>query len=82
MFLITPKKTFTFKHIKNCTKSCFKDRKIVDENNLKSEYYYNRGVINGKAGKAAALPKFLDTLTLSQSGGEGQIMPNYLLCLT
>ena len=25
-----------------------------------------RGVINGKAGKAAALPKFLDTLILSQ----------------
>ena len=32
-----------------------------------------RGVINGKAGKAAALPKFSDTLTLSQS--RGQIMP-------
>ena len=28
-----------------------------------------RGVINGKAGKAAVLPKFLDTLTLPQSGG-------------
>ena len=27
-----------------------------------------RGVINGKAGKAAALPKFSDTLTLSQPG--------------
>ena len=26
----------------------------------------HRGVINGKAGKAAALPKFSDTLTLSQ----------------
>jgi hypothetical protein len=25
-----------------------------------------RGVINGKAGKAATLPKFSDTLTLSQ----------------
>ena len=28
-----------------------------------------RGVINGKAGKAAALPKFSDSLTLSQPGG-------------
>ena len=28
-----------------------------------------RGVFNGKAGKAAALPKFSDTLTLSQPGG-------------
>ena len=28
-----------------------------------------RGVINGKAGKAAALPKFSDTLTLSQPRG-------------
>ena len=28
-----------------------------------------RGVTNGKAGKAAALPKFSDTLTLSQPGG-------------
>ena len=29
----------------------------------------NRGVINGKAGKAATLPKFSDTLTLSQPRG-------------
>ena len=29
----------------------------------------NRGVINGKAGKAVALPKLLDALTLSQPGG-------------
>ena len=28
-----------------------------------------RGVINGKAGKVAALPKFSGILTLSQSGG-------------
>ena len=28
-----------------------------------------RGIINGKAGKAAALPKFSDMLTLSQPGG-------------
>ena len=28
----------------------------------------SRGVINGKAGKAAALPKFSETLTLSQLG--------------
>ena len=30
-----------------------------------------RGVINGKACKAAALPKFSNTLTLSQLGGGG-----------
>ena len=28
-----------------------------------------RGIINGKAGKAVALPKFSDTITLSQPGG-------------
>ena len=28
-----------------------------------------RGAINSKAGKADALPKFSDTLTLSQPGG-------------
>ena len=35
----------------------------------------NRGVINGKAGKAAALPKFSDTLTLSQSRGADYAQP-------
>ena len=39
-----------------------------------------KGVINGKAGKAAALPKFSDTLTLSQSGGVGR-WPFALPCL-
>ena len=34
-----------------------------------------RGVINGKAGKAAALPKFLDALTLSQSGAADYAQP-------
>ena len=34
-----------------------------------SQLYCHRGVINGKAGKAAALPKFSDSLTLSQPGG-------------
>ena len=34
-----------------------------------------RDVINGKAGKAAALPKFSDTLTLSQSGGADYAQP-------
>ena len=47
--------------------------------NLRSMYYV-RGVINGKAGKAAALPKFSDMLTLSQPGW-GQIMPTHWLCL-
>ena len=35
----------------------------------------NRGVINGKAGNAAALPKFPDTLTLSQSRGTDYAQP-------
>ena len=40
--------------------------------------YLIRGVINGKAGKAgkaAAVPKFSDTLTLSQPGGGGRLRP-------
>ena len=36
---------------------------------------HNRGVINGKAGKTAALPKFSDMLTLSQSGGADCTQP-------
>ena len=36
---------------------------------LGQEVGSTRDVIYGKAGKAAALPTFLDTLTLSQSGG-------------
>ena len=39
----------------------------------------NRGVINGKAGKAAALPKFSDTLTLSQPRGGDYAHPLALL---
>jgi hypothetical protein len=38
------------------------------------EHYY-RGVINGKAGKAAALPTFSDTLTLSLSRGADYTLP-------
>ena len=34
-----------------------------------------RGVINGKAGKAAALPKFSDMLTLSQPEGADYAHP-------
>ena len=50
--------------------------------NLRS-MYYARGVINGKAGKAAALSKVPDTLTLSQPvGGRGQITTTHWLCLT
>ena len=42
-----------------------------------------RGVINGKADKAAALPKFSDLLTLSQSGGADYAHPLMdRLCLT
>ena len=35
-----------------------------------------RGIINGKADKAAALPKFSDMLTLSQSGHRGRLCPS------
>ena len=35
-----------------------------------------RGVIYGKAGKAAALPKFSDTLNLSQPEGADYAHPN------
>ena len=38
-----------------------------------------RGVINGKAGKAATLPKFSDALTLSQPGGADYAHPLALL---
>ena len=41
-----------------------------------------RGVINGKEGKTAALPKILDVLILYPSRGGGQIMPNHWLSLT
>ena len=40
-----------------------------------------RGVINGKAGKAAALPKFSDTLTLSQPRWANYAHPLALLHL-
>ena len=39
------------------------------------------GVINGKAGKAAALPKSSDMLTLSQPGGADYAHPLALPCL-
>ena len=39
-----------------------------------------RGVINGKAGKAATLPKFSDMLTYLDQGV--QIKPTHWLCLT
>jgi hypothetical protein len=35
-----------------------------------------RGVINGVAGKEAALPKFSDMLTLSQEGGGAETADN------
>ena len=43
-----------------------------------------RGIISGKAGKAAALPKFSVMLTLSQfRGWEGRLFtPTHWLCLT
>jgi hypothetical protein len=37
--------------------------------------YYGKCIINGKAGNAAALTKFLDMLTLSQSGGAEYAQP-------
>ena len=40
-----------------------------------------RGVINGKAGKTAALPKFSDTLTLSRPEGADYAHRLALPCL-
>ena len=40
-----------------------------------------RGVINGKAGKAVAIPKNSDTLTLSLIGGAGGASYAHLLAL-
>ena len=37
--------------------------------------YLSMEVINGKAGKAATLPEFSDTLTLSQPGGANYAHP-------
>ena len=42
---------------------------------MQTKPLYGRGVINGKAGKAAALAKFSDTLTLSQSEGADHAQP-------
>ena len=42
---------------------------------------YNLGVIHGKAGKAAAFPKFSDTLTLCQPWGADHAHPLALPCL-
>ena len=41
----------------------------------------DRGVINGKTGKAVAIPKFSDMLTLSQTGGADYAHPLALLAL-
>ena len=42
---------------------------------LTTLHYIFRSVINGKASTAAALPKFIDALTLSQLEGEGADHP-------
>ena len=44
--------------------------------------HISRGVVNGKAGKAAAVPTFSDTLTLSQSGVGGRSDYAQLFALT
>ena len=46
---------------------------VRDIHKLRNACSWDSGVINGKA---AVLPKLSDTVTLSQSGGGGQIMPN------
>ena len=43
-----------------------------------NQAYSRRGVINGKAGKAAALPNFSDKLTLYQSEVGGRLCPTTL----
>ena len=45
-------------------------------------FFCSDGVINGKVDKAAALPKFSDTLTLSQPGVGGRLcLPIGAACL-
>ena len=55
------------------------DRSFSLKTNLKRQFkkkiLVDRSVINGKAGKAAALSKFSDTLTPSQSEGEDYAQP-------
>ena len=41
---------------------------VIQKIRLQKKGVGRRGVINGKAGKAAALHKFLDMLTLSRPG--------------
>ena len=53
----------------------------IDTTRLMLDLGNVRGIINGKAGKAAASPKFLYTLTLSQSGGADYTQPLALLHL-
>ena len=48
---------------------------------LKVGLYQKSGVINGKEGKAAALSKFSDTLTLSQPGRADYAHPLEMPCL-
>ena len=53
----------------------------IDTSRLTLDLANVRGIINSKAGKAAASPKFLDTLNLSQSGGADYTQPLALLYL-
>ena len=57
----------------------------MSQNKLFNVYIFNeiesRGVINGKAGKAAALHNFSDMLTLSQPRGADYAHPLVLPCL-
>ena len=48
---------------------------MIEPTSCPYSLHSSRGVINGKAGKAAALPKFSDTLTLSQSEGADYTQP-------
>ena len=57
------------------TSSLSDDDSTYERTNVVLQLVLLRGVINGKAGKAAASPKFSDTLTLSQSGGADYAPP-------
>ena len=48
-------------------------QRIQNYNSISNTLF--RGVINGKAGEAAALPNFSDTLTLSQPRGADYAQP-------
>ena len=55
---------------------------IIVQLSQKNQYCISRGVINGKAGKAAALPKFSETYVNPISTRRGRLRPPIGFALT